>query len=128
MRKLNALPASNLAAPLDITPSLLLSTPHRAIASGYHRNASGIHDVIVVFAGPLSQAHAILARRHIDYVVFCPYTPETFKWAFHGPRGLAAMLNANRAPQWLEAVPIPGLERLRVWRVRNDIPRMPAKA
>ena len=72
VEKLNSLPTSNLAIPLDITPAILASTPHRAIASGYHRNNGGIHDVILLFAGKLATSREILARRHIDYVVFCP--------------------------------------------------------
>ena len=51
IEKLNALPPSNLAMPLDITPAIIASSHHRAIASGYHRNGGGIHDVIVIFAG-----------------------------------------------------------------------------
>jgi hypothetical protein len=119
--KLDALPPSNLAVPLDITPQVLASTPHRAIASGYHRNVSGIHDVIVLFAGQLPQAREIIARRHIDYVVFCPNAPESIRWAVHGPGGLASMLNQGRSPDWLEPLPIPGLRGLRVWRVRKDL-------
>jgi hypothetical protein len=119
--KLNALPPSNLAVPLDITPMILASTPHRAIASGYHRNDGGIHDVIVMFAGRLSQARAIAERRKIDYVVFCPDAPESIRWAVHGPGGLASMLNENRAPDWLQPVPIAGLKGLRVWRVRKEM-------
>jgi hypothetical protein len=121
VEKLDALPVSNLAVPLDITPAILASSPHRAIASGYHRNDGGIHDVIVLFSGPLSEARAIIARRKIDYVVFCPGTPEALRWANRGPEGLSAMLNANRAPAWLEPVQLPGLRALRVWRVRKDL-------
>ncbi|HVU29821.1 MAG TPA: hypothetical protein VHE36_05415, partial [Sphingomicrobium sp.] len=119
VEKLNALPPSNLAVPLDITPAILASTPHRAIASGYHRNNSGIHDVILLFAGAPATSRAILARRHIDYVVFCPRAPESIRWAVHGPGGLADMLNSGRAPQWLEPVALPGLRGLTVWRVRK---------
>jgi len=121
VERLNSLPVSNLAVPLDITPMILASTPHRAIASGYHRNNSGIHDVILIFAGKLSTSREILARRHIDYVVFCPKAPESIRWAIHGPGGLADMLNSDRSPEWLERVNIPNLRGLTVWRVRKDL-------
>lgn len=121
LEKLNTLPPSNLAAPLDITPAILASTPHRAIASGYHRNVSGIRDVILMFSGQLAQAREIIARRHIDYVVICPNAPESIRWAAHGPDGLAAMLNKGQAPDWLDPVRIPNLKGLRVWRVRKDL-------
>jgi hypothetical protein len=124
VEKLNALPSSNLAIPLDITPAILASSHHRAIASGYHRNVSGIHDVIVIFAGQPDQARAILARRQIDYVVFCPNAPESIRWEMHGPGGLASMLNAGRAPEWLQPVDLQ-TRGLRIWRVRNEVPATP---
>lgn len=117
--KLATLAPSNLATPLDITPAILAGTPHRMIAGGYHRNGAGIRDVVMLFAGPDSSARAILSRRRIDYVVFCPETPESIRWAHFGPNGLAARLNAGRAPQWLEPVDL-HLRALRVWRVRKD--------
>ena len=126
LEKLNALPPSNLAVPLDITPAILASTPHRAIASGYHRNDSGIHDVILTFASTLPNAEAIIARRHIDYVVFCPNAPESIRWANVGKHGLASMLNVGQAPDWLQPVRLPGLRGLRVWQVRKDKIAAPA--
>lgn len=114
--KLASLPASNLATLLDTTPAILAGTPHRMIAGGYHRNDAGIHDVIVLFMGSDSQAREILARRRIDYVVFCPHTPESIWWAHHGPNGLSARLNAGDAPDWLAPVDL-HLHSLQVWRV-----------
>lgn len=118
--KLNALPPSNLAVPLDITPAILVMTPHTAIASGYHRNGDGIRDVILLFIGTPDKAQQILVRRHIDYIAFCPQTPESLWWAGKGHNDLAAMLNANRAPAWLQPVDL-HLHALRVWRVRKDM-------
>lgn len=117
--KLASIPPSNLATPLDITTAILAATPHRMIAGAYHRNDAGIHDVIMMFMGPTSAAREILARRHIDYIVFCPRTAEAIWWSRHGPNGLSAMLDSNRAPQWLEPVDL-HLHSLRVWRVRKD--------
>jgi hypothetical protein len=118
--KLAALPPSNLATPLDITPAILAGTPHRMIAGGYHRNADAIRDVILLFMRPPAQGREILERRQIEYLVFCPHTSESIWWSKHGRNGLAAMLNSNRAPRWLEPVAL-NLHSLRVWRVvRND--------
>ncbi|HEX5257826.1 MAG TPA: hypothetical protein VFW35_03480 [Sphingomicrobium sp.] len=118
--KLASLPPSNLATPLDITPAILAGTPHRMIAGGYHRDNAGIHEVILLFIGSEGVARQILARRHIDYVVFCPNTPESIWWAHHGPDGLSAKLNANQVPAWLDPVDL-HLKSLRVWRVRKDL-------
>jgi hypothetical protein len=89
------------------------------IAGGYHRNDAGIHDVILLFMGPVDRAPAILKRRHIDYLVFCPHTPESIWWSRHGPQGLSAMLNAGRVPAWLEPVDL-HTRGLRIWRFRAD--------
>jgi hypothetical protein len=121
IEKLRALPAGQIAAPVEITPALLLSTQHSAVASGHHRNASGINDVLELFLEPPSEGAKILARRHVDYVVVCPGAPETVRFSNRGPGGLAAMLRAGKAPEWLQPVAVPGLRGLKVWRVRETL-------
>jgi len=110
---------TNLGAPLDITAAILANTHQRAIAGGYHRMPDAIRDVILLFMMPPDEGRQILARRHSDYLVFCPHTPESIWWSRHGPNGLAAMLNAGRTPDWLEPVDL-HLRALRVWRVRKS--------
>ena len=117
LEKLDVLPVTDLGAPLDITAAILANTHQRAIAGGYHRMPDAIRDVILLFMTSPDEARRILARRHIEYLVFCPHTPESVWWSRHGPNGLAAMLNAGRAPDWLEPVNL-HLRSLRVWRVR----------
>lgn len=119
IRKLSQLPPSNVAAPLEITPAILVNTPHRAVASGHHRGGEAMADVIRLFVYSPAQGREILARRHVDYVVFCAGAPETVRYAYHGPLGLAAALSAGNAPDWLVPVDVQGLQALRVWRVRK---------
>lgn len=119
LEKLDALPTTDLGAPLDITAAILANTHQRAIAGGYHRMPEAIRDVILLFMTSPDEARRILARRHIRYLVFCPHTPESVWWSRHGPNGLAARLNAGRAPDWLEPVDL-HLRSLRVWRVRQS--------
>jgi hypothetical protein len=119
LEKLDNLPPTNLAAPLDITAAILASTHQRAIAGGYHRMPDAIRDVILLFMTSPDEARQILARRHIDYLVFCPQTPESVWWARHGPNGLAAMLNDNRTPDWLEPVDL-HTRGLKIWHVRKE--------
>ena len=76
-------------------------------------------DVIRLFVYSPAQGREILARRHVDYVVFCAGAPETVRYAYHGPLGLAAALSAGNAPDWLVPFDVPGLRALRVWRVRK---------
>lgn len=128
IEKLDALPTGDIAAPVEITPAILLSTPDRAVASGHHRNASGINDVLELFLYPPKKGASIIARRNIDYVVFCMNAPESIRFANRGPGGLAAMLQAGRAPDWLEPVDVRGLQGLRVWRVRKFVAEAEAKS
>jgi hypothetical protein len=121
VEKLRVLPAGQIAAPVEITPALLFSTQHSAVASGHHRNASGINDVLELFLEPPGEGAKIVARRHVDYVVVCPGAPETVRFANRGPGGLASMLRAGKAPHWLQPVTVPGLRGLKVWRVRQDL-------
>jgi len=128
IEKLRALPTGDIAAPVEITPAILLSTPDRAVASGHHRNASGINDVLELFLYPSKEGARIIARRNVDYVVFCMNAPESIRFANRGPGGLAAMLQAGKAPGWLEPVDVRGLEGLKVWHVRKDLVAIEAKS
>ena len=121
IEKLRALPASEIAAPLDITPAILASTGHRAIASGHHRNLTGMRDVIRMFMMKPDEGARISAARHIDFIVFCPGAVESIRYANRGPGGLSFLLRAGRPPQWLEPVRLPGLRALKVWRVRKEL-------
>lgn len=117
--KLSALPTGTFAAPLDITPDILVETPHSGIASGHHRGSEAMRDVIRLFVFTPDIGHQIVAQRHVDYVFICPGAPETVRYAYHGPNGLAALLAANRPPAWLQPIRIPGLRAIRAWRVRK---------
>lgn len=117
MQALHALPRGNVLAPLDISPAILLLTPHDAVASGHHRGATAMHDVIAAFVGTEAQAHAIVLRRRIDYVAFCPGLPEIMIYESEAPSGFLAGLDAGRTPAWLTPVALPG-SPAKVWRVR----------
>jgi hypothetical protein len=117
MKALHALPRGNVLAPLDISPAILLLTPHDAVASGHHRGATAMHDVIAAFVGTEDQAHAIILRRRIDYVAFCPGLPEIMIYESEAPSGFLERLDAGRIPAWLKPVALPG-SPAKVWRVR----------
>lgn len=121
LERLNGLPAGRIAAPLDISPAILVSSHHSAIASGHHRNAQGMRDVIELFLVPPAAGAAILERRQIDYLVFCVNASESIRYARNGRDGLAAALQAGRPPSWLEPLPMASSRYLKVWRVRHDL-------
>jgi hypothetical protein len=117
MKALSVLPRGNVLAPLDISPTVLLLTHHDAVASGYHRGATAMHDVIATFIGSEEQAHAVIIRRRVDYVAFCPGLPEVMIYEHEAPKGFLAQLDAGRTPAWLTPVPLRG-SPAKVWRVR----------
>jgi hypothetical protein len=117
MKSLSALPRGNILAPLDISPTILLLTHHDAVASGYHRGAAVMHEVIATFMGGDEQAHAVVVRRRIDYVAFCPGLPEVMIYENEAPKGFLAQLDAGRTPAWLTPVRLRG-SPAKVWRVR----------
>jgi hypothetical protein len=123
LRTLRVLPAGELASPLDMTPAILLQTDHRAIATGHHRNITGMRDIIRLFVDPPSSGEEIVKRRNVDYVLICPGSPDAIAYVRHGPAGLTALLLANRPPVWLERTNVPGLTSLEVWKVRKDLLR-----
>ena len=120
MRLLRQLPTGDVAAPLDVGPAVIVHSPHRVIASGHHRNASGMRDVIRLFTLPPEQASEIIARRDIEYLVVCPKLLEPNHYAADNPHGLWANIVAGRPPAWIEPISVPGVRALRVWRVRKD--------
>ena len=80
-----------------------------------------MRDAIRLFVFPVPQGAGIVARRKIDYIVFCPGAPEAIRYAYHDRDDLSARLIAGRSPDWLEPINLPGLRELQVWRVRKDL-------
>jgi len=76
-----------------------------------------MHEVIATFIGSEEQAHAVISKRRIDYVAFCPGLPEVMIYEHEAPKGFLAQLDAGRAPAWLTPVPLRG-SPAKVWRVR----------
>lgn len=119
LRGLNALPPANILAPLDTGPALLYASHHRIVASGHHRASAAMRDVIDAFRGSPAEARAIIARRDIEYVAFCPNLFEPMIYAAEAPDGLMARLQRNHLPDWLEPVVLKDLNGLRLYRVRQ---------
>ncbi|MES2986474.1 MAG: hypothetical protein V4808_01075 [Pseudomonadota bacterium] len=113
---LAVLPASTLFAPLDVSPNLLAWTPHKAIGSGYHRNAESIHRVLATFLGSPEAAYSAVHASNAAYVVGCPGANETEIYKSAAPNGFWARLERGERFDWLQPVAIPGSPVL-VWKV-----------
>lgn len=104
---LKALPAGTIFAPLDQGPWILLNTAHSVVATGHHRGAKPMHDVMTGFIVDPPVARHILRRHGVRYVVLVPNSNEVKLYRSTGKTGLAAQLSAGRVPPWLEPLPMP---------------------
>jgi hypothetical protein len=116
---LGRLPATDIFAPLDIGPDLLVRTHDRVIATGHHRASAGMHDVIAAFIGRPDEAHRIITARHATLVAVCPDVAEPHIYAQRSPGGLMAQLLAGKPPAWLEPVDLAPGANIRFWRVKR---------
>ncbi|GEN99430.1 hypothetical protein NSE01_12630 [Novosphingobium sediminis] len=118
-RALNQLPAVDIFAPLDIGPDLIVKSHDRVIATGHHRGAAGMHDVIAAFMASPDEAHALIRKRHASLVAVCPDIYEPSVYAARAPQGLMADLLRDRPPVWLQPVDIAPGSHIKFWRVVN---------
>lgn len=124
---LASLPPATIFAPLDVSPRLIVATPHRAIAGGYHRNTDAIGRVISAFTAPPERAQQIVRASGAGYVAACPGLNETELYRAVAPDGLWARLERGESVAWLRPLPLPG-SAVRVWRVIDSTEPDPAES
>ncbi|HEY1146366.1 MAG TPA: AcrB/AcrD/AcrF family protein, partial [Allosphingosinicella sp.] len=83
----------------------------------YHRNQQAILDVMRAFRGSAENAHAIIQRRGIDYVLICPGLSESTVYRAEAPKGFYAQLAGGKVPAWLQPIALPKDSPYRMWRV-----------
>lgn len=110
------LPPSKLFAPLDLTPQLLATTRHSAIAGGYHRNLAALHRTMATYMAEPETARRWVLESKAAYVVGCPGTNETEMYKHFAPDGLWARLERGERFDWLRPVRIDNSAVL-AWRV-----------
>jgi hypothetical protein len=93
-------PAITLLAPTDLATEILFFTPHRIVASNYHREGAGLAYVWgadkITDAQPL-RAH--LKQRNIAALLLCPkVAPDTNSL-------LQGYIHGGQLPAWLAHVP-----------------------
>ncbi|MFO1254706.1 MAG: hypothetical protein U1E37_03470 [Sphingomonadaceae bacterium] len=117
---LRALPPATIFAPFEIGPTLLLQTRHSVIATGHHRAAAAMSDVIGAYLAAPGKAEAIVRRHGASYVIACSDLVEARNYQKFAPHGLMAGLLAGQTPGWLEPVALPpGAGNLRLWKLRR---------
>ena len=106
-------------APLDLGPAILLDTENSVVATGHHRAAEAIGDVIRAFTSSADEAREIAKSHDADYLALCTDMTEARLYAHEAPGGLAASLIAGETPDWLERVDLGGPEEFAVYRVAD---------
>ncbi len=117
---LNALPAGEVFAPLDISPGLMVDSHHSVIATGHHRGNSAMKLVIETALGSSEAARQTLAGRDTAYVALCPNLPETNIYLKRARGGFIADLMAEETLAWLEPIPTAPGTTLRLFRIRPE--------
>jgi hypothetical protein len=113
-RPIAALPPGLIFGPLELGPSLLAFTPHSVVGAGYHRADKSIVYEEAVMRGEVDTARERLVKRGITYVMTCADFP-----AYPNPDSFYNALLSDTAGAWLERVPLPDDNVLRIWRVRG---------
>jgi len=113
-RPVAALAPGLVFGPLELGPSLLAFTPHSVTAAADHRADKSIVFEELVMRGSVEAARARLHERAVAYVVSCADFP-----AYPNFDSFYNALLSDTAGAWLERVPLPDDNVLRVWRVRG---------
>jgi hypothetical protein len=117
MHPIAMVPKGYVLTHVDLGPRLITVTHHDAVAGPYHRNGQDIVDVMKAFRGTPEFAHAVVERRHVDYVLICPGMSESTVYAANARNGFYMQLMRGKVPAWLQQVPLPKDSPFRMWRV-----------
>jgi hypothetical protein len=125
LARLNSLPRSNILAPFDFGPRILLLTPHSVLATSHHRNDRAMADQIRIFTSAPAVARDLLEAHNIRFIVTCDDETELGLYAKKQPEGLWSQLAEGRKPEWLQPVHIRDTG-LQIWRIapkrlRNEL-------
>ncbi len=112
-------PAGVVFTLLDLAPRLITVTHHSSIAGPYHRNGQAIADSMNAFRGSADQAHAIMRRYHANYLLTCPAMSMTTIFTAETPKGFYAQLARGQVPNWLQPIPFPKGNPLKMYRIVN---------
>ncbi|MEN2710396.1 AcrB/AcrD/AcrF family protein [Sphingomonas sp. NPDC092331] len=132
LRVLDDVPAGIVFTHVDLGPRLITVTHHSGIAGPYHRNGRAILDVHHAFTWATPNFRPIAAAHKAQYLLICPNLSETTLYRSRGPNGFYAQLAKGEVPNWLEPVPLRAVQPgkplpFKLWRIRYDLPEMPAE-
>lgn len=114
---LDAIPPALMLATPGSAEALIVASHHSSVSAGYHRDRARMEDVIRFFLSDEATAHAIARRTGPRYLMFCRAVGDARLFAHVAPNGMAARLEKDDAPAWLEPVPVPGAHYVRLYRI-----------
>ena len=90
--------------PIDLGISVLARTSNKVFVGPYHRNVKGIERANLILIGASNEAQQRLLDLGATHLAYCKGLAETINYGQNWPNGLAAQLNRDEIPDWLEAV------------------------
>ncbi len=122
MAPLAKLPPGIVFTFVDLSPRLIVLTPHSAISGPYHRNQQALLDVHHVFRESPAEAEPIIRAHKARYVLICPNSSESTIYKADRPNGFYAQLAKGLVPSWLKPVALPTGSPFRMWEVEPPKP------
>ena len=110
------LPAGLVMGALELGPSVLAHTRHSVVAVPYHRAGDAIRFNEETMRGTSADARIRLTVRGVDYVLTC----RDFPASAQADAFFNALL-ADSAGDWLEPLPMPAGNLLKIWRVQKSV-------
>jgi hypothetical protein len=117
LRPVAQLPKGTIFTFVDLAPRVITVSHHNSIAGPYHRNGPAIADTMKAFRGSADEARAIIIRRKADYLMICPMMSQATVFMAARPKGFYAQLARGQVPSWLQPIPLPADNPLKIWRV-----------
>lgn len=96
-----------IAAHVDFGPELLYRTPHRVLATPYHRNAGVVAAHRLLTSQDLEASRILARTRGVDLVLLCPSADQAFFDTTPGDGSLYRSLVEGDPPAWALERPLP---------------------
>lgn len=96
-----------IAAYMDFGPEILYRTPHRVLATPYHRNYRGILGAYRILTSTTpDHARQLASAAEVDLILLCPPADRPY-FGRSGESSLYQRLLGGTAPEWLVPVALP---------------------
>jgi asparagine N-glycosylation enzyme membrane subunit Stt3 len=96
-----------VAAYMDFGPEIMYRTPHRVLATPYHRNYQGILGTYrLLTATQLDDARRLASNAEVDLILLCPPADRPY-FGSNGQGTLYQRLVSGTTPEWIVPIQLP---------------------